>query len=141
MKSLNFEFLRGTQPALADYAVLAEQYIVTDPAAALVKMRMSAESLVEAVHEQTSLAEPKPARGGSPVLHDLHNDSGFRCAVPRALSMRSAFFVGADSAALTTATAQMEMPRSMPSGAATTWRAGRVSPGSHRSYALARALR
>ena len=44
MKSTNFEFLRPSFPELADLVVVAECYTFSDPASALIKLRMFAET-------------------------------------------------------------------------------------------------
>ena len=44
MKSMNFEFLRPSFPELADLGVVAERYTFSEPASALIKLRMFAET-------------------------------------------------------------------------------------------------
>ena len=50
MKSTNFEFLRPSFPELADLVVVAECYTFSDPASALIKLRMFAETMVSAIY-------------------------------------------------------------------------------------------
>lgn len=46
MESINFEFLRETNPELADLGGFAERYVHTDPSSALIKLRLYAENMV-----------------------------------------------------------------------------------------------
>ena len=52
MKSQNFEFLRHAFPELADLGGFAERYVFADPASALLKLRLFAESMVSAIYSR-----------------------------------------------------------------------------------------
>ena len=47
MQSLNFEILRPSWPDLAELGAFAERYAYSDPASALVKMRLFIERMVD----------------------------------------------------------------------------------------------
>ena len=53
MKSQNFEILRSTQPELVDLGGFAEAYVHTDPAGALVKLRLFGENLTRDISRRT----------------------------------------------------------------------------------------
>ena len=78
MKSRNFEFLRSRRPALASLGGFAERYVATDPASALIKLRIFAEQVVKAIYTEQRL--PEPYRAG---LNDLLNEPVFTDLVPR----------------------------------------------------------
>lgn len=80
MKTINFEFLRGTCPELADLAGFAEAYSQTDPESAMVKLRTFSESMVLRIYERMGLA--KPYVGG---LNDWLNTAGFKSSVHPAI--------------------------------------------------------
>jgi type I restriction enzyme R subunit len=58
VKSLNFEFLRSNRPYLADLGGFAEQYLHADPASALIKLRLFAESMVNDFYSALGLRQP-----------------------------------------------------------------------------------
>jgi hypothetical protein len=58
MKSLNFEALRPHYTELADLGGFAEQYVHSDPAAAVVKIRIFGEALIHAIYERYKLRRP-----------------------------------------------------------------------------------
>lgn len=78
MQSLNFEFLRPTQPDLAALGALAEAYARRDPASALVKLRSLAECFVARLYQTAGW--PAPAESS---LYDLLNETVLRDNVPR----------------------------------------------------------
>ncbi len=77
MQSLNFEILRPSWPDLAELGAFAECYAYSDPASALVKMRLFIERMVDGLYYRDRL--PKPF---SATLVDLLNNDVFRAAVP-----------------------------------------------------------
>jgi type I restriction enzyme, R subunit len=77
MESRNFEFLRGANPELADLGGFAERYTHSDPASALVKLRLFGEQLTSAFHMHYALPRPPKAR----FLDLLENDA-FESSVP-----------------------------------------------------------
>ena len=54
-----FSFLRGNHPQLAELAILAEQYVPSDPNTSMVKLRQFAESWVDAVLERNGTPREK----------------------------------------------------------------------------------
>jgi len=77
MKSINFEFLRKRWPELASLGGFAEQYAVTDPASAMVKLRLFVESMIQRIYDEKGL--PRPL---STSLFDLLATDEFKKAVP-----------------------------------------------------------
>ncbi|MDF1593523.1 MAG: DEAD/DEAH box helicase family protein [Desulfobacterales bacterium] len=77
MKSINFEFLRKRWPELASLGGFAEQYAVTDPASAMVKLRLFVESMAQRIYDEKGL--PRPL---SDSLFDLLAADEFKKAVP-----------------------------------------------------------
>jgi type I restriction enzyme R subunit len=78
MKSTNFEFLRPTFPELADLGGFAERYAFSDPASALVKLRLFAESMVSAIYSRHKLSRPHQFN-----LNDMLNDAMFVSIIPK----------------------------------------------------------
>lgn len=78
MKSTNFEFLRPTFPELADLGGFAERYASSDPASALVKLRLFAETMVSAIYNHHKL--PRPFQFN---LNDMLNDDMFVSMIPK----------------------------------------------------------
>lgn len=78
MKSTNFEFLRPSHPELADLGGFAERYAFSDPASALVKLRMFAETMVSAIYCQQKL--PRPFQFN---LNDMLNETMFVSMTPK----------------------------------------------------------
>src|SRR5580700_8687618 len=77
MKSQNFEFLRPKRPELADLGGFAEGYAYSDPASALVKLRLFIENVVAVIYETYRLPRPY-----TDSIFDLLNETPFRTAVP-----------------------------------------------------------
>lgn len=80
MKSINFEYLRGDWPGLADTAGFAELYVLTDPQSALVKMRCFVETLVGHLYKGLHL----PIEPNANLMDRLSNGA-FTSVVPRPL--------------------------------------------------------
>lgn len=80
MKSANFEFLRSAFPELADLGGFAERYACSDPASALVKLRLFAETMVSAIYSRHKL--PRPYQFN---LNDMLNDDMFVGITPKAV--------------------------------------------------------
>src|SRR5881628_3064221 len=80
MKSTNFEFLRPSFPELADLGGFAERYAFPDPASALLKLRLFAETMVSAIYSQHKL--PRPYQFN---LNDMLNDDMFVSILPKAV--------------------------------------------------------
>ena len=78
MKSRNFEMLRPNQPALADLGGFAEAYAHTDPASALVKLRLFAENLTKDIYHDLGLP-----RLGQATLLDLLDNAAFSSITPK----------------------------------------------------------
>jgi type I restriction enzyme R subunit len=78
MKSSNFEFLRPAFPELADLGGFAERYVFSDPASALVKLRLFAESMVSAIYSRHQLSRPYQFN-----LNDMLNDDMFVSMIPK----------------------------------------------------------
>jgi len=77
MQSQNFEFLRDHNPELADLGAFAENYAHSDPASALIKLRLFGEQLTSAFHTHYSLPKPQKAR-----FLDLLENQSFQQSVP-----------------------------------------------------------
>ncbi len=77
IRSANFEFLRKSNPELADLGGFAEQYLFSDTNSALIKLRTFAESVVAAIYQQNSLQKPPYAN-----FNDLLNEQDFLDCVP-----------------------------------------------------------
>jgi type I restriction enzyme R subunit len=77
MKSINFEFLRERWPELASLGGFAEQYAVSDPASAMVKLRLFVESMIQRIYDEKGLQ-----RSLSTSLLDLLATEEFKKAVP-----------------------------------------------------------
>src|SRR5690606_8957639 len=80
MKSTNFEFLRPTFPELADLGGFAERYASSDPASALVKLRLFAETMGSAIYNHHQL--PRPIQLD---LNDMLNDDTLVSVSPKTL--------------------------------------------------------
>jgi len=78
MDSKNFEMLRRRWPELADLGAFAEHYAHTDPASALIKLRIFAEQMVENIYQIHGL--PLPYKRN---LYDLLFEDSFIQAVPK----------------------------------------------------------
>ena len=76
-QSINFKFLHDNDPALATLGGFAEAYAHSDPASALVKMRMFGEQVVELIYHNYGLAKPP-----IPNFNDLLNSASFQQVVP-----------------------------------------------------------
>ena len=77
MKSINFEFLRERWPELASLGGFAEQYAASDPASAMVKLRLFVESMIQRIYDEEGLP-----RLLSTSLFDLLATEEFKKAVP-----------------------------------------------------------
>lgn len=77
MQSKNFEYLRETNPELADLAGFAEKYVHSDPASALVKLRLFGENLVADFFQNYAI--PREPRSG---FLDFLRNSTFEKIVP-----------------------------------------------------------
>jgi type I restriction enzyme R subunit len=80
MQSLNFELLRTYASDLAEHGAFAEHYAYTDPASAVVKLRIVAEQLV--LHICDCLSLQLPSR---PKLCDLLEHPSFQRVAPKAI--------------------------------------------------------
>lgn len=78
LNSKNFEFLRGTNPDLAELGGFAEHYAYTDPAGALFKLRLFGETLVSSFYAHHGIERPP----GANFLELLKNHT-FVDAVPK----------------------------------------------------------
>ncbi len=78
MKSQNFEILRPSQPELADLGGFAEAYAHTDPASALVKLRLFAENLTKDIYRDLGLPKPEQT-----TFLDLLDNEAFSAITPR----------------------------------------------------------
>ena len=78
MKSTNFEFLRESEPKLADLGGFAETYAVTDAPSCFVKLRTYVEEMVQQLFEHHSIWTPFDYN-----LHDLLNDESFKNITPK----------------------------------------------------------
>lgn len=86
VKSQNFEFLRATHPELASLGGHAEQYAHPDAPAALGKLRVFGEQVVEIVYAEGRLSRPYNAN-----QFDLLNDATFRRIVPEVVQTKLHF--------------------------------------------------
>ena len=77
MESSNFEILRDQWPGLAGFGAFAEQYVHSDSASALLKLRNFTEHLVEWLYRFHSLPLPY-----QPNLFDLLAADAFKGIVP-----------------------------------------------------------
>lgn len=59
MQSVNFELLRQDRPVLAALGGFAEHYVHTDPASALIKLRILGEQLAKSVYWELRLEKPE----------------------------------------------------------------------------------
>lgn len=80
MKSQNFEMLRSNQRELADLGAFAEAYAHTDPASALVKLRLFAENLTKDIYRDQRLPRPDQA-----VFLDLLDNAAFTAFTPKVI--------------------------------------------------------
>ena len=78
MKSENFEILRDGWPELAALGGFAEVYAHTDPASALVKLRLFSENLTKDIYRDLHL--PKPDQ---PTFVDLLKNPAFSAITPK----------------------------------------------------------
>ena len=78
MKSVNFEILRDRWRDLAELGGFAESYASADPASALVKLRLFAEKMTEAIYRDCRL--PQPDR---PTLVNLLQSAAFVGITPK----------------------------------------------------------
>ena len=78
MKSENFEFLCNGWPELAALGGFAEAYARTDPASALVKLRLFGENLTKDIYRDLQL--PKPDQ---PTFVDLLKNPAFTAITPK----------------------------------------------------------
>lgn len=78
MKSENFEFIRTKWPELASLGGFAEAYTHTDPASALVKLRLFAENMTKDIYRD--LALPKPDQ---PTFVELLTNHSFKAITPK----------------------------------------------------------
>jgi type I restriction enzyme R subunit len=78
MKSTNFEFLRPRWPELASLAGFAEAYAHGDPVAAVVKLRVFGELIVQFIYDELRLPRPLKAN-----LNDLLHEDAFQAAAPK----------------------------------------------------------
>ena len=76
-ESTNFQFLIQKQPVLASLGGFAEKYAFSDPASALVKLRLIGEHIVGEVYHKYGLTKPH-----IPNFNDLLNSASFQQAVP-----------------------------------------------------------
>ena len=77
MTSKNFEFLRETNRELADLGGFAEQYVYTDPASALLKLRLFGENLVADFFDHYQI--PREPRSN---FLDFLSNGNFKAIVP-----------------------------------------------------------
>jgi type I restriction enzyme R subunit len=78
IKSKNFTFLEQGLPELAVLADFAEQYIYTDPASCLVKLRSYAEQTVKIIYNELDLNNPNTS-----TLIDLMQHDQFAESIPK----------------------------------------------------------
>ena len=78
MKSVNFEILRDRWRELAELGGFAESYASADPPSALVKLRLFAEKMTEAIYRDRGL--PRPER---PTFVDLLKTGAFAENTPK----------------------------------------------------------
>lgn len=77
MNSRNFEILRAAWPELAALGGFAESYAHTDPASALVKLRLFAENFTKDIYRDLALPKPEQA-----TLVDLLTNQSFAAITP-----------------------------------------------------------
>jgi type I restriction enzyme R subunit len=77
MQSVNFELLRKDRPVLASLGGCAEHYVHTDPASALIKLRIFGEQLAKSVYWELRLQKPEQDN-----FDGLLTAPAFRQAVP-----------------------------------------------------------
>lgn len=80
MKSVNFEFLRANNEALANLGGLAEAVLFVDPGSALTRLRSFAEEIVKAIYEKEGLPRLPMAN-----FHDLLTHPVFESCVNKSL--------------------------------------------------------
>ena len=80
MKSRNFEMFRPNQPALAALGGFAEAYVYTDPASALVKLRLFAENLTKDIYRDLGLPRLEQA-----TFMDLLDNAAFSAITPKVI--------------------------------------------------------
>src|SRR5258707_15550707 len=78
MKSQNFEMLRPLWPELSALGGFAEAYAHTDPASALVKLRLFGENLTKDIYKDLRLPKPDQA-----TFADLLNNGSFVAITPK----------------------------------------------------------
>jgi type I restriction enzyme R subunit len=83
MKSFHFEFLRSTHPAMADLGAFVERYTQSDPASALVKLRILIEEIVADIYATQGLACEQGA-----TFNERLTNLDFAKLVPRAVRNR-----------------------------------------------------
>jgi len=83
MESINFEFLRERWPELASLGGFAEQYVASDPASAMVKLRSFVESMIQRLYEEKGFSKPLTTS-----LHDLMTTPAFKAAIPLVVTQR-----------------------------------------------------
>ena len=80
VESINFHFLEDSYPDLAELGGFAEHYIHSDPAGALVKLRVFTEVLVKHLYEHNGLQRPDDYD-----LRGLIDNKEFEAAVPNVI--------------------------------------------------------
>lgn len=80
MNSRNFEILRPAWPELASLGGFAEAYAHTDPASALVKLRLFAENFAKDIYRDLALPKPDQA-----TLVDLLTNQSFATITPKVI--------------------------------------------------------
>jgi type I restriction enzyme R subunit len=80
MNSQNFEVLRSKWPELATLGGFAEAYAHADPASALVKLRLFAETFIKSIYQDLALPRPDQA-----TLVDLLNNQSFVAITPKVI--------------------------------------------------------
>jgi len=80
VKSRNFEILRPSWPELAALGGFAEAYTHSDPASALVKLRLFAENLTKDIYRDLGLPKPEQA-----TLVDLLANQSFAAITPKVI--------------------------------------------------------
>ena len=80
MNSRNFEILRPAWPELAALGGFAEAYARTDPASALVKLRLFAENFTKDIYRDLALPKPDQA-----TLVDLLTNQSFAAITPKVI--------------------------------------------------------
>jgi type I restriction enzyme R subunit len=80
-KSMNFEHIQNKWPELHQLAAFAEDYVITDPQSALVKLRCFAEKVVGYLYKELQL----PVLPNSNIYDKLISDD-FTSVVPRLIT-------------------------------------------------------